>query len=80
MSEQIRKFVRSEVAKNLVRSPHKIEDATPLIEYGLDSMRAMDIVLTVEQEYGLEIEDEEVADLRTLDDIVAYVVGNTNNA
>ena len=80
MSEEVRKFVRSEVAKILVRSPHKIENTTPLIEYGLDSLQAMDIVLCVEDKYGLEIEDEEVADLRSVDDIVAYVVASTENA
>ena len=70
MRKDVLPFVRSEVASVLARSPHLLETTTPLIEYGLDSMRALDIVVAMENEFDLEIEDEEVADLRTIDDIV----------
>lgn len=41
-----------------------------LTEYGLDSARAMDLVVSVEDAFNVEISDETMMRLRTANDIV----------
>jgi acyl carrier protein len=40
-------------------SPEQIEDDTPLIKLGVDSMAALEVVVALETEYGVSITDME---------------------
>jgi acyl carrier protein len=40
----------------------------------IDSLTLLEIVCQVEDEFGLEIEDEQIPDLKTFDDVVAGVM------
>ena len=57
--------------------PATIEDAQPLFGegLGLDSIDALELVLGVEQEFGVKIEDEEMgaAALSSVDSLAAFV-------
>lgn len=62
----------------LEMEPSQIGDSTPLFGegLGLDSIDALELVLGIEQEFGVKIEDEEVgakalASIDTLADFVA---------
>lgn len=44
-----------------------------LREYGMDSVRAMDLVVQLEEAFAVSIPDEKLAELRTLADIAHYV-------
>ena len=50
-----------------------IETDRPLVDYGLDSVRAAELVADLEHRFGVEIDDEDAAALHTVDDIVAHV-------
>ena len=57
--------------------PASIDDAQPLFGdgLGLDSIDALELVLGVEQEFGVKIEDEEMgaAALSSVDSLAAFV-------
>jgi|RhiMethySRZTD1v2_1073278.scaffolds.fasta_scaffold740622_2 acyl carrier protein len=52
----------------------QIDDATPLVDYGLDSLRAMSLVVAIEQQFSLTITDNELERLHTTGDITEYVL------
>ena len=58
-------------------SPEEIEDGQPLFGdgLGLDSIDALELVLSVEQKFGVKIEDEEVGSeaLASIDALAAFV-------
>lgn len=51
----------------------KIRGDTRLSEAGIDSLEMMNILLGVEEKYGVKIPDEHISALRTVDDIVNYL-------
>jgi len=61
----------------LEMEPSDIGDATPLFGegLGLDSIDALELVLGIEQEFGVKIEDEEVGAqaLASVDSLAAFV-------
>jgi acyl carrier protein len=56
-----------------------VDDETPLADQGIDSLDAVEIALELEEEFGIEISDDElwetVSDTATLADIVRIVEG-----
>ena len=50
-----------------------IDVDTPLLDYGLDSVRSAEIVIELERAFGVELLDEEVATLHTARDVIACV-------
>lgn len=50
-----------------------IDNETPLVDYGLDSLRAAEIVIDLEQMFGIEISDEDAAQMHTVQQVVDAV-------
>jgi len=50
-----------------------VKDDTTLSDMGLDSLDSATFLLSVEEKYGVKIPDEDMGDLETLGDIIAYV-------
>ncbi|WP_051407526.1 acyl carrier protein [Nocardia sp. CNY236] len=46
---------------------------TPLLDYGLDSVRSVELVIELEREFGITISDEEASTLHTARDVIASV-------
>jgi acyl carrier protein len=44
-----------------------------LAEYGMDSVRAMDLLVALEHEFQIEIPDRDVPRLQTVKDVVSYI-------
>lgn len=74
MSETAHK-VRQLVAEVCAVDPNAIQLQTSLIQYGLDSARAIDLVVALEDAFGVRISDEAAAKMKTLEDIVTFVEG-----
>jgi acyl carrier protein len=55
--------------------PAAVRADVPLLEYGLDSARAIDLLVALEGEYGIRIPDDDVTKMRTLADVALYVRG-----
>jgi acyl carrier protein len=44
-----------------------------LVEYGMDSIRAVDLLVSLEERFGIEISDAEASALKTVGDIVRCI-------
>ena len=47
-------------------------------DLGADSLDVVDLIQTIEDEYDLEIPDEAVEEIKTVNDIVNYIEKNTD--
>ena len=45
----------------------------PLKEQGLDSLDTYNLLLSIEETFGVQVPDEDIEDLETIDAVVAYV-------
>ena len=44
-----------------------------LVEYGLDSLGRLELIAALEEQFGIFIDDEEAASLKTIADVIALV-------
>ena len=69
--------VRKIVAKQLDVSEEKVTlDASFIDDLGADSLDVVELVMTLEDEFGCEIPDELAEKIVTLDDAVKYIQEN----
>ncbi|CAN5498910.1 acyl carrier protein [soil metagenome] len=58
------------------------EQVTPEAKFiedlGADSLDTVELVMAFEEEFGIEVPDEEAEKLQTVGDVVTYVQGATN--
>lgn len=52
-------------------------DSNILEDFEADSLDVVDMVMSLEDEFGVEIPDEEIENLHTVGDVVRYVEDNT---
>jgi len=72
--DQIEKKVVEVIAELLHLDESNIEPNSLLIEdLGMDSFAAVEMLFKIEEEYDLEISDEEMIKLKTIKDVVAYL-------
>lgn len=73
MTEQI----KTVIAQQLDMSPDSIENDKDIMDYyGADSLDAVDILLALEEAFGMTVPDEEAIELRTVQDIINYIEEN----
>lgn len=66
--------VKAIVANQLNVDAEKITLETHLIEdLGADSLDAVDLIMSLEDEFGLEIDDEAAQQARTIGELVKYI-------
>jgi acyl carrier protein len=51
-------------------------DASILDDLGADSLDVVELVMSLEDEFDIEVPDEEVEGMRTIGDIQKYVIAN----
>ena len=73
MFEKIRKIIASElmIEESEISLTSNIKD-----DLGADSLALVDLVMALEDEFGLEIPDESLDAVKTVEDVVAYVEAN----
>lgn len=71
------KDIREELIERIARLAEipedSVKDDVPLRELGVDSLMAMEIVAFVEKRLQIEIPEEEIPKVRTLNDILVKV-------
>ncbi len=50
-----------------------IKEDSWLVEFGFDSVNSLELVMTLEEKFDLEIEDEDVSTIQTVNDIVLMI-------
>jgi len=69
--------VRNAIAEQLEMDPETITMASKLTEdLKSDSVDVIEIVMTLEEEFGLEFAIDDLGDLTTVGDVVAYIEAN----
>lgn len=69
--------VRDIIAKQLDIDPSTITMESRLIEdLKADSLDVVELIMDLEQEFDIEIPDEELPKVRTVGDIITYVEGH----
>lgn len=53
-------------------------DAKFIDDLGADSLDIVELVMAMEEEFGLEISDEDAEKIRTVQDVVKYIEARTN--
>ena len=54
------------------------DDASILDDLGADSLEVVDMLMTIESEFGITVPDEDVTLLRTVRDVARYIEENSN--
>lgn len=72
MSETAQK-INSIIAEKLHVDAASINAQATLQDLGADSLDMVDIVMKVEEEFGIEINDEDAEKLHTVQDFINYV-------
>ncbi|MBQ7599697.1 MAG: acyl carrier protein [Clostridia bacterium] len=65
--------VKEMIAEQLLIDEDKITPESRIKEdLGADSLDVLQMLMTIEEDYGVEIPDEELAEFRTVEDVVRY--------
>lgn len=77
MSDVFEKL-REIVARELKIEPEKITlDSAFVDDLGADSLDMVELVMALEEEFGIQIDDEEAQKIRTVRDAVEYIENAT---
>ncbi len=69
--------VKEIIVEQLGVEEEKVTPETHLMkDLEADSIDAVEIIMAIEEEYGIEIPDEEAEKFQTVDDLVRYVENN----
>ena len=69
--------VRKLIAEQLEIEEETITMESALIEdLGADSLDVVDLVMSIEDEYGIEVPDEAIENMRTIGDAVKFIEEN----
>lgn len=71
MLEQVKEIV----AEGLGVSADELTEATTFESLGADSLDLMDMVMSFEDTFEVEIDTEEIGNLKTIGDVVTYIEG-----
>ncbi len=52
-------------------------DSDIVEDFEADSLDVVDLVMSLEDEFGIEIPDEEIENIKTVGDVVRYIEDNT---
>jgi acyl carrier protein len=78
MSQAIEERVRSIISDQLGVDEDKIKPESKFIEdLGADSLDIVELIMAMEEEFEMEIPDEEAEKIRNVNDVISYVKNNT---
>jgi acyl carrier protein len=74
MSSSIEQKVKGIIAENLGVSEDEIKPTSSFIDdLGADSLDIVELVMQMEEEFEVEIPDEEAENIKTVQDAVSYI-------
>ncbi len=72
--------VKSIIVDQLDVDEDKVTQSASITDdLGADSLDVVDLVMSFEEEFDIEIPDDQVAKIKTVGDIVNYIEANTDN-
>jgi acyl carrier protein len=80
MTASIEERVRSIIVDQLAVDATKVSQTASFIDdLGADSLDIVELVMTMEEEFDLDIPDEEAEKMKTVGDVVKYITSKANN-
>jgi acyl carrier protein len=74
MAENIEARVKEIIVNELGVEPEKVNENAHFVEdLGADSLDTVELVMAFEEEFGIEIPDEEAEQLQTVGDAIRYL-------
>ena len=74
LSEETVGKIKSLIAEQLGVDIEKVTDDASFVEdMGADSLDTVELVMALEEEYGVDIPDEDVEKVTTVKDVIAYI-------
>ncbi|HEU5361290.1 MAG TPA: acyl carrier protein [Candidatus Deferrimicrobiaceae bacterium] len=74
----VEKKVKEIVAEQLGRDVNEVTNEASFIDdLGADSLDIVELVMAMEDEFGIEIPDEEAEKIKTVKDVIEYIKANT---
>lgn len=78
MSQAIEERVRSIISDQLGVSEEEVKPESKFIEdMGADSLDIVELIMAMEEEFEVEIPDEEAEKIRNVNDVVTFLKNNT---
>ena len=73
-SEEIAERVKSIIVEQLGVSMEEVTPDESFIEdLGADSLDIVELIMALEEEYDMEIPDEDAEKIQTVDDVISYI-------
>lgn len=69
IEEKVKKIILEHISKDV----EKFNNSSKLSEHGADSLDAVEIIMAAEEEFGIEIPDEDAQKMETMEQIVEYI-------
>ena len=71
--------VKSIIAEQLGVKPEEVTpEASFVDDLGADSLDTVELVMALEEEFGIEIPDEDAEKMKIIDDVLTYLSGKVN--
>ncbi|PIQ83993.1 MAG: acyl carrier protein [Candidatus Omnitrophica bacterium CG11_big_fil_rev_8_21_14_0_20_63_9] len=81
MAEAVADRVRAIIAEQLGVKLEEVTDAASFIEdLGADSLDTVELVMALEEEFGIEIPDEDAEKMASVGDAIKYIESKTAGA
>ncbi|MGE5247711.1 MAG: acyl carrier protein [Verrucomicrobiota bacterium] len=73
----VEKRVREIVAEQLERDVNEVKNESSFIDdLGADSLDIVELVMKMEEEFSIEIPDEEAEKIKTVNDVIQYIAAH----
>ena len=80
MSEAIEARVKEIIINELGVEPDKVDHGASFVEdLGADSLDTVELVMAFEEEFGIDIPDEDAEQMRTVGDAIKYLKENASS-
>jgi acyl carrier protein len=80
MSASVEERVRTIICDQLAVEQEKVVTTASFIDdLGADSLDIVELVMTMEEEFDLDIPDEDAEKMKTVDDVVKYITSKATH-
>lgn len=80
MSENVEERVRNIICDQLaIESDKVVANASFIEDLGADSLDIVELIMTMEEEFDLDIPDEDAEKIKTVGDVTKYIASKMNH-